>query len=148
MLPYLGNLSCNPIYFIFFNHDLILFMTICSSNEIKFVPSVCLTACWFWTGATTALSLQSNLAGSPSAFCPQKTGALSALARRYRSVDYIYGSEKTLDTKRGAKNKGSANWARVLQWEKKNSWINLPSGLIYSKFAHFTWSNHLDFCVL
>lgn len=48
----------------------------------------CLTASWFWTEATTALSLQSNLAGSPSTFCPAKIGALSALARRYRSVDY------------------------------------------------------------
>lgn len=68
----------------------------------------CLTACWFWTGPTTALSLQSNLAGSPFIFCPVKTGALSALARRYRSVDYIRGS-KTLDTTMPAKNKSSKN---------------------------------------
>lgn len=100
-----GTLSGSSIRSNYFYHDLILFMIICLRNKIKLVPSFWLTACWFWTGATIALSLQSNLAGSPSAFCPEKAGAPSALARRYRSVDYIYGSKKTLDIVMPAKNK-------------------------------------------
>lgn len=113
-------------------------MTFCLRNKIKFVPSFWLTACWFWTGATIALSLQSKLAGSPSAFCPEKAGAPSALARRYRSVDYIYGSKKTLDTTMPAKNKGSTNWAPVGSTPP-------PAGLIYSKCAHLSWSNTHNF---
>lgn len=120
-------------------------MIISLRKKIKFVPSFWLTACWFWTGATIALSLQSNLAGSPSAFCPEKAGAPSALARRYRSVDYICGSKKILDTPMPAKNKGSTNWAPVLRWKTETSRFNPPSGLIYSKCAHLSWSNTQNF---
>lgn len=90
------NLSSGTIAF-----SLLFTDNMSSLYSILYLESICVnhTACWFWTGATTPLSLQSNLAGSPSVFSPEKRGTLWALARRYRSVDSRYSSKSFLDTK-------------------------------------------------
>lgn len=73
-----------------------------------------LTAPWFWTGATTALSLQSNLAGSPSSSRPGNTGAECALARRYRSVNNT--ELQLIPGHTGHVNNDCADWAQSSRW--------------------------------
>lgn len=124
MYPYLAHLLYNLIILITLWFDLI------HGNLLeqckKFVLSFCLTACWFWTGATTASSLQSNLAGIPSAFCPEKTGALSALTLRYRSVDYIYAQRKPWTQRRMLKITAAQIEPRSEEWEKEIRRSNTP----------------------